>query len=1010
MIDPGFEILNQRGTPMFFSDVFANRPTAGVTGRIFISTDTYAFYRDTGSTWDLIGGPGTGTITGTIADNQIAVGDGANSITGSSDLYFDRVALRMGIRSSLPLYTLDVNGNAGFTDNVIISNNANALVRFAVSNLSATVLARAGILLNANSGNLTLGKNSTVGSSYNTISSNDAYIENTSFGDITLQNNVATGRLKFSTGAASTSQMTLFSTGNLGIGVGLTDDGTRLQVSGNAILSSTTTLTKQSINSTQDTWIEFNKSNTNKWRIGNVTAGALVDYLQIYDFANSLERLSWLSTGAATFTGQFTFTSGVSNSVATFSSAEPIVLIQASGVSNTSTLQFIAANSFASRIETNYTGGFFEFKTAGSIRLQINNTGTIQIPNLGGSGTQMVVTDNTGLLSTQAIPTSTFSGSLATGQVAFGTATNTIGGSNNLFWDNANGRLGIGTNTPSAIFHARISASAELIFKNTSQDNLYLSGSNATINIDSTGGGNFPGIFLKVAGTSYGQFTSNSSSTEIISFQTTPIIFKNSSAERARIFPTTGNFGINTGATDSGQRLQVNGTGYFSDSVGIGSGSLTSYGLRVGKTIVGATSSTGIYQDGTVQSTVTSNAFGIYNSARTQAAAFTLGNYYHFYADQFSLGASSAITNQYGYFADSTLTGATNNYGFFGNIAAGTGRWNLYLQGTANNYLAGGLAVGHNTLPSAAWTSYIITGSSGTNKIILGYLGSATNGATIGSVNSATSSWADTNIAGNNVIFRGGGETEGMRLTSARNLAIGSSADTGERLQITGTQINTDTRTYSSGAIQSTRQVKNLTFNSGATISSASTLSNYVTTGDNVFGGSVTIPDSSPFANIYAANYYQFSAGSVTVTSTQASGARRSVTQLWAQNYFKGTNSGTLTHVSSIQIPGYYNANSGTITPVITNAYQLLINPIEEYAHTFTFTNKWGIYQEGANDKNYFAGKMMLNTTTDTGQQLQINGSVRIDGQTSGTAGGSSGQHLIINCDGTTYKIALLNN
>jgi hypothetical protein len=49
---------------MFFSDVFANRPTAAIVGRIFVSTDTYELYRDTGTTWDLLSGPGTGTITG----------------------------------------------------------------------------------------------------------------------------------------------------------------------------------------------------------------------------------------------------------------------------------------------------------------------------------------------------------------------------------------------------------------------------------------------------------------------------------------------------------------------------------------------------------------------------------------------------------------------------------------------------------------------------------------------------------------------------------------------------------------------------------------------------------------------------------------------------------------------------------------------------------------------------------------------------------------------------------
>ena len=35
-----FNILNQRGTPMFFQDTLANRPTAGTPGRLFVQTDS----------------------------------------------------------------------------------------------------------------------------------------------------------------------------------------------------------------------------------------------------------------------------------------------------------------------------------------------------------------------------------------------------------------------------------------------------------------------------------------------------------------------------------------------------------------------------------------------------------------------------------------------------------------------------------------------------------------------------------------------------------------------------------------------------------------------------------------------------------------------------------------------------------------------------------------------------------------------------------------------------------
>jgi hypothetical protein len=85
-------ILNQRQTPAFYADVFANRPAAGFVGRIFVSTNTFAFYRDNGTGWDLIGGPGTGTITGSGASGQIALWDGASTITGDTGLTYNGTA------------------------------------------------------------------------------------------------------------------------------------------------------------------------------------------------------------------------------------------------------------------------------------------------------------------------------------------------------------------------------------------------------------------------------------------------------------------------------------------------------------------------------------------------------------------------------------------------------------------------------------------------------------------------------------------------------------------------------------------------------------------------------------------------------------------------------------------------------------------------------------------------------------------------------------------------------
>jgi hypothetical protein len=68
------DILNQKGTPAFYSDIFTNRPAAGFAGRVFISTDTGAIYEDTGSTWTLIA-DATGVVTTPSLQSVTTVGN-----------------------------------------------------------------------------------------------------------------------------------------------------------------------------------------------------------------------------------------------------------------------------------------------------------------------------------------------------------------------------------------------------------------------------------------------------------------------------------------------------------------------------------------------------------------------------------------------------------------------------------------------------------------------------------------------------------------------------------------------------------------------------------------------------------------------------------------------------------------------------------------------------------------------------------------------------------------------
>lgn len=155
------------------------------------------------------------------------------------------------------------------------------------------------------------------------------------------------------------------------------------------------------------------------------------------------------------------------------------------------------------------------------------------------------------------------------------------------------------------------------------------------------------------------------------------------------VFSTTAD-----GASSPTERMRIDAAG----NVGVGTTAQAFEKLVLAGTFPSGSANT---RANVVRGTIPSSTTGLFNGFRTepttQAASFTLTAMTHFSANQGTLGAGSAVTNQYGFIAESNLTGATNNYGFIGNIASGTGRYNFYAAGTADNYFAGNVAIGTTT-------------------------------------------------------------------------------------------------------------------------------------------------------------------------------------------------------------------------------------------------------------------------------------------------------------------------
>jgi hypothetical protein len=269
--------------------------------------------------------------------------------------------------------------------------------------------------------------------------------------------------------------------------------------------------------------------------------------------------------------------------------------------------------------------------------------------------------------------------------------------------------------------------------------------------------------------------------------------------------------------------------------------------------------------------------------------------------------------------------------------------------------------------------------STGTNAH---FNGTGTNNAYVFFQNAGTSKWRVGNF------YNAGANSFDIHDTTNATTRI-SVRNTGEVL-ITGYNTISNTPTFSSSGNYASNPSLNLTVPASSTFNSGASYSGMAASLLNSFDGSSTIGSGAVMAGFVGVNRQSFNAAGYTITLTQGASGIRAVCGMQVLQQTGGSFTGTITHGASLLVQGVYPTNATNIT--YTNYYGLLINQLDEYGGV-TFTNRWGIYQGGASDKNYLGG----NTGIGISPQFTLAGFKSLEISDTGLIYAGSGQMAINN-------------
>jgi len=505
-------ILNQKATPSFYADILANRPAPSFVGRVFISTDTYDLYRDTGSAWVLLSPSSTGTITGGGSLYRVGIWTSTSNLGESNDLIFDYSQGHLGINTNTPGTALDVHHDQP-TIAILNQTNATNDARLGFQN-NGVGLWRIGNFYNAGENDFAV---------YDAVNSLERLsVKNTGQTFIGAQT-TSSGKLVVNQTASDNGIVVL----------GTTAPSIRVRTAG--------------IGATQQFGLGLSTG------VNNFIQGSASGDFCIFNGSSTASPITFGIYDAVALNNQEAARISASRNFLIGTTTDAGQKLQVNGTSK------ITASD--SQLTLSHSGGVYSTtlvtNSIGNFYVQPNGSfNALTIANTGAATFSSTITATSGVLkNNSSTPTYLdFDGTNRPSGRNYELGTGYSGAGNDKFYiyDNtasatrlvidASGNVGIGTTDPQTILNA-FSSSAK---------GMAISNNYPFIGLNDTDGGNF--YLGTQANIGY-----------LWNAGTDALIIATNNAEKMRV-SSTGNLLIGT-TTDNGTKLQVNGTSTFSDTI-----------------------------------------------------------------------------------------------------------------------------------------------------------------------------------------------------------------------------------------------------------------------------------------------------------------------------------------------------------------------------------------------------------------------------------------------------------